>query len=199
MTPVNQSLDRHCFDGAVFCAVLERDDRRYTVIWTPPKLSRDLYVDVSAELTAGGVAALHQHLLELDLGDFHPHTEPPMTRAKRDLIDLGMDSTERFWRIWYDDGIEHVPKVPCRSRDLYKIYREWCSQTGYPRYAPEPRFLAEIGKRSGAVKRVARYMSGAGVRQATIVFPPGVEPPPDKSQVSWLGRSEEHTSELQSH
>ena len=62
--------------------VLERDDRRYTVIWTPAKLTRDFYQEVLDEIRAGGIAALHDYLLNIPLGDFGTGTEPPMTKAK---------------------------------------------------------------------------------------------------------------------
>lgn len=167
--------------------VLERDDRRYAVIWTPPKLSEQLYKDVKAEIDAGGIAALHDHLLNLDLGGFAPHTPPPMTKGKQDLIDLSMDSTERFGHEWRGGHIEDVPAVPCKSQDLYRLYRDWCHSVGYSKPAPAVRFLAEIGKRIDARKSVARYLNGSGIKQATFVFPPGAEQPPDKTQPEWLG------------
>lgn len=166
--------------------VLERDDRRYTVIWCPKELSPAFYKEVGAELKNGGIAALHDHLLNLELGDFTPYTRPPMTIAKSDLIELSMDSTERFWRDWIDKKIDHVPVVPTKSADLFGLYRDWCNRKGFPRHAPEPRFLAEIGKRGDAKKQVARYMNGSGQRQGTFVFPPGVEQPTEKTQPLWL-------------
>lgn len=166
--------------------VLERDDGRHVVLWTPPKLSIDFYKQVEQEVAEGGIAALHYHLKHLPLGDFHPHTPPPMTAAKRDLMDLSMDSTERFCIEWSKERIPPVPFVPTKSTQLYKFYREWCGRSGYPRYAPEPRFLAEISKRSGFKKRQARYLNGAGEKMATFLFPPGVDQPEDKSQSIWL-------------
>ena len=136
--------------------VLERDDRRYAVIWTPPKLPPDVYKDVKSEIDAGGIAALHDYLLNLELGDFAPHTMPEMTTAKAELIDLSMDSTERFWRSWIADEIPGVPCLPCRSQDLYQLYRDWCGSHGYPRYAPDPKLSAELTKRAGCTKKKRR-------------------------------------------
>jgi putative DNA primase/helicase len=167
--------------------VLERDDGRFVVLWTPPKLSAEFYKDVEREVDAGGVAALYHYLLNLPLGDFGPHTPPPMTTAKRDLMDLSMDSTERFWIDWSKEQIQPVPYLPVKSTQLYAFYREWSGRCGYPRYAPEARFLAEINKRTGAKRVVGRYVNGSGTKQATFIVPPGHEQPADKAQAAWLG------------
>ena len=59
--------------------VLEEDDRRHAVIWTPQKLDQAFYEKVFAEIDAGGVEALHDMLLSLPLEDFHPAMPPPDT------------------------------------------------------------------------------------------------------------------------
>src|SRR5690606_14554856 len=58
--------------------VLEEDDRRHCVIWTPPKLPPEFYTSVLAEIENGGIAALHDHLLKIDLSDFNPGAIPPL-------------------------------------------------------------------------------------------------------------------------
>ena len=50
--------------------VLEEDDRRHAVIWTPDKLSQDFYNEVLAEIRHGATAALHHYLLQVDLTGF---------------------------------------------------------------------------------------------------------------------------------
>jgi putative DNA primase/helicase len=166
--------------------VLERDDGRFVVLWTPPKLSAEFYKDVEREVDAGGVAALYHYLLNLELGDFGPYTAPPMTAAKRDLMDLSMDSTERFWLEWSREAIQPVPCRPVKSTQLYAFYREWCGRCGYPRYAPEPRFLAEISKRTDAKTLVGRHLNGSGTRQSRFIVPANHAQPPDKTQAAWL-------------
>lgn len=167
--------------------VPERDDRRHVVVWTPQKMPEHFYKEVRAELDAGGSAALHHHLLHLDLGDFSEYAQPPMTEAKSELIEISMDSVERFMRQWLGEELDPVPIVPVRSADLYKLYRTWCARQGYPRYAPEVKFLGEISRRSPVEKRPARYLTAAGDRQVRFVFPPKVEAEPGKSQATWLG------------
>ena len=138
--------------------ILEKDDRRYAVVWTPEKLSESFYAEVKAELQAGGVAALHHHLLHLDLGDFDEHTKPPMTDAKRDLIDRSMDSVLRFINEWQAGEVVHrhgedaLPFCPCGSGHLYRAYLEWCRRVGEPRPRPENQFAGEITKLPGWFK-----------------------------------------------
>jgi len=167
--------------------VLERDDGRHVVLWTPPKLSLDFYKSVEKEVDDGGIPALYHYLLNLDLGDFNEYTPPPMTAAKRDLMDLSMDSEERFWLDWTREKIEHVPLVPTKTTLLYGFYREYSGRAGYSHHAPETRFLAHVAKRTDARKAVRRYLNGSGARQATFIFPPGVDQPVEASEPQWLG------------
>lgn len=165
--------------------VLERDDRRYVVIWTPPKLPPDIYKEVKEEIDAGGIEALHDYLLNLEMGDFGPHTPPPKTKSKDALIDLSMDSTERFLRDW-ESGDIPVPFVPCISGEVYDLYRYFSGRSGYPRYATDKRLWAELEKRGGFKKPGTRYDAGENIKQRTFVFPPKVEQPTDKNQTDWL-------------
>lgn len=115
--------------------VLENDDRRHCVIYVPPKLGDDFFHDLNTEIDNGGVAALHYYLLHLGLGDFKPWTRPPMTQAKRDLVDLSISSEERFLREWITGDIEGrdggiVPLAPCLGSSLYRLYGEWCEAHG---------------------------------------------------------------------
>jgi putative DNA primase/helicase len=115
--------------------VLENDDRRHCVIWTSPPLDQDYYSRLGAELANGGLAALHQYLLDVDLGDFKPWTKPPMTKSKGDLIDYGRNSVDRFVRDWQNLDIEGrdgkpLPFCPCLGSDLYAAYRKWCHANG---------------------------------------------------------------------
>ena len=181
----------HCnfifFSNRIDIAKLDKEDRRYCVIWTPSALSKDFYLDVAEELAAGGAAALHDHLLNLDLGDFNAHTKPPSTRSKRELIELSLDSTERFYREW-QDGDLGVPFVPCRSQDLYGVYVHWARGTGVPKPAPSYVMLAAIGKKPDTRKeRAYFYKPGTSSKtRAVVVFPPGNDPPVGDGVMEWL-------------
>ena len=129
--------------------VLENDDRRYCVIWTPPPVGKAFYDELSGEIENGGVAALHHYLKhEVDLGDFKPWTMPPMTEAKRDLINMSRDSVDRFLIDW-QAGDTDLPFCPCASADLYRAYLWWCRANGERMPRPENQFSGHIIKMNG--------------------------------------------------
>jgi putative DNA primase/helicase len=127
--------------------VLEKDDRRYAVIHTPNKLLPEFYQQVRDEINAGGIAALHHHLLHVELGDFDEHTKPPMTRAKRDLVERSLDSPQRFVNEWKSGEID-LPFIPCASMDLFSAYLKWCSKNGI-KHRDSATMLGEVGLMGG--------------------------------------------------
>lgn len=133
--------------------VLEKDDRRYTVIHTPEKLSGDYYQQVRDELNNGGVAALHHHLLNLDLGDFDEHTKPPMTQAKENLIEVSLDSVQRFVQEWHSGQISKAPFCPCLGRHLFITYRKWCDVVVEKSPRSEAQFI-------GVIRNMPRWRAG---------------------------------------
>jgi putative DNA primase/helicase len=153
--------------------VLEKDDRRYTVIYTPEKLPKSFYEGVATELAAGGVAALHHHLLTMDLGDFAEHTEPPMTQAKRDLIEVSLGSTERFHADWEAGETPH-PFCPCASSDLYLAYKRWCGGQGIGKPREQTEVISYFGKLSGwfrghADRYQTTHYTGESIRQRFVI------------------------------
>lgn len=159
---------------------LERDDRRYAVIWTPVKWDADFYNAVLAEIHDGGVAALHHHLLHMDLGDFGPATLPPFTQAKAELIELGLDSSERFYIDWIDRHLP-LPLCTCRTEDLYTAYRSvWCSVQGVSKPAQLSTFIGTLSKRPGVSKERVRHnkhYSQTVETQSMTITPPGATLP----------------------
>jgi putative DNA primase/helicase len=110
--------------------LVPRHDRRFVVVRTPDKLPKDRYIEVVEELKAGGAAALYHYLKnEVDLGDFHTHTEPIETAAKRELIELGYASPQLFWQDFHE-GEFPLPYQPCLREDLYRAYIAWCARYG---------------------------------------------------------------------
>jgi putative DNA primase/helicase len=167
--------------------VIEEDDRRHCVVWTPGKESREYYQKVMAEIAAGGVAALHHYLLHMDLGDFDNGTLPPKTEAKQELIKLGLDSPVRF----YDElMLEEIPKVdpmPGLTTDWYQLYRTWCAKHGY-HMAPEAKFVIALTRQRGVQKLRKRYTPGAEERGPHwFLFLGAANPPEGQSQANWLG------------
>ncbi len=167
--------------------VLEEDDRRHAVIWTPAKLGPDFYNEVAAELHDDGAAALHDFLLHLPLGDFQAHTLPPMTTAKAELIDLSRDSTTRFMLAWVDGMIDGVRLMPVLSEDLFQLYQAWCNRQGIGRAAPLNKMVDALIKKHGCTGARKRYASGQGNKLASFLFPPKAEEmPPGTHEPAWL-------------
>lgn len=190
----------HCnfvfFSNRIDIAKLDAGDRRYCVIWTPPALSPEFYAEVMAEVHAGGVEALHHYLLHLDLGDFDEHTKPPLTSAKQDLVDIGMDSTERFYRDLLAGEVGALPVCACRSEDLYAAYRHWATKEGLPKPAQKQTLLTAIGKKPGVRKSQERYRlwSGTGVgvkeeKRMVVFLDASVGPADGTSRADWIGRN----------
>jgi putative DNA primase/helicase len=124
---------------------LERDDRRYLVIYCPPKLTDGLYERVWQSLEAGAVEALYALLMARDLSHFHSHTQPPMTSAKADLVELGLRPAERFARVWLTKEID-LPLHACSTGQLYKAFLAYCRGEG-ERFPPtQPYFTTAVGK-----------------------------------------------------
>lgn len=132
---------------------LENDDRRHCVIWSPPKLEQAYFDKVKDEIDAGGIAALHHYLANLDLGDFRPWTHPPMTDAKSELVQLGRSSEERFMRDWVGLQAESpngdpLPFCPCLGSSLYRAYSAWCDRHGERRRGAKD-LISLLGKQPG--------------------------------------------------
>jgi putative DNA primase/helicase len=104
-------------------------DRRYLIVKTPMPQPEQYYLAVSEELESGGMEALYEYLMALDLSGFGPHTKPITTAAKEHLIELGLSSVQLFYRQW-SAGELPLPYGPAISEDLYRAYRRWCAING---------------------------------------------------------------------
>lgn len=169
--------------------VIDQDDRRHQVIWTPAKLGADFYKEAADEAANGGAEALHHYLLNLDLNGFSPHTKPLMTSAKQDLQDLSKDSIIRFYDEWNAKEIPGVPPIPALSEDIYTLYVHWCRREGV-RAAPKNKAIDAIAKRPGVKKERKRYLNGVSMVEhpKTIIIPANSEEmPPGDSETGWLG------------
>ncbi len=169
--------------------VLEEDDRRHAIIWTPPKLSVEFYHSIHEEIKDGGIEALHDYLLNLTLGDFNEHSKPPMTQAKAELIELGKDNMLRFYDDWKNGELDGVDMMPVLSNDLYELYKTWAGRQGV-RAAPLNKVVDAISKRPGVIKIRKRYLSGSKTTNPkTFLVPPnGLVMNPGNSETGWLGQ-----------
>jgi len=171
--------------------IVEQDDRRHAVIWTPEKLSADFYTGLKHEIDNGGGAALHDYLLHLDLGDFGPASKPPMTDAKLELIDQSLDSPSRFALAFERGDIEGFPAknrpallTPCLSQDFYELYGEWCRRQGL-KTLNQPKFMNAVDrKHHGKVER--KRLSGSSNPVRVLHLPGGQEKPAAVNESDWL-------------
>jgi putative DNA primase/helicase len=168
--------------------VLEEDDRRHCVIWTPGKARADYYAAVRDEIANGGIEALHHYLLHLDLGDFGPGTPPPVNDAKVELIQLALDSPLRFYDDLVRGDIPKVEPIPGLTTDWYELYRVWCGKHGY-RPAPEAKFVTSLVRSRRVDKKRCRYSVAGRERGPHYFLMLGrSEAPEGESQQDWLGR-----------
>jgi len=129
-------------------------DRRYMAIRTPNTRDDQFYRDVSAELAAGGAAALYHYLLHnVDLSEFTPHTKPISTQAKQDLIELGLSSTQLYWEELHG-GLLPMPYVPCLVNDAYRSYTVWCQRSGVKMPDNLARFSHEFMSMNGVSRKI---------------------------------------------
>ena len=171
--------------------IVEQDDRRHAVIWTPEKLSADFYTGLKAEIDSGGGAALHHYLLHLDLGDFGPSSKPPMTDAKIELIDQSLDSPSRFVLAFEKGDIDGFPAknapallTPCLSQDFYELYGEWCRRQGL-KALNQPKFMNAVDrKHQGKVER--KRVGGTSNPVRVLHLPGGHDLPAAQNESEWL-------------
>lgn len=136
--------------------VLEEDDRRHAVVWTPGKLDHGFYAQLKWEIENGGIEALHHHLLHINLGDFTEGTMPPMTDAKRSLIRTSMDNLRTFFDCFMRGEIPGFPaassaggaRLPALTQDFYELYRTWCTKTG-EKVLSQKRLIDELVRHRG--------------------------------------------------
>lgn len=177
--------------------VLEDDDRRHLVVYTPdvPQPTA-FYQALQREIEQGGIEALHAHLLAVDLAGFGPHSRPPMTKAKRALQNLALDSTTRFYHELVSGDIDGLRSgTVALSTDVFDAYRTWCHRINV-KPAPMPRLINALEKKHRVPVARKRYIDGQSVKGPHgVAFLPtfvnGSPKPPEKpaaeSEQAWIG------------
>lgn len=164
---------------------LDKTDRRYLVIWTPPALSREFYVQVAEEIASGGIEAYYHYLMhELDMGDFDEHTKPIYTDAKDDLIEKSLTPAERFYRDW-SRGFLPLPFITCGATQLYDAYKVWCDKSGESKYISQTIFSPTVLRYAGEAleKHLIKYELGSVVKQRNVFL--AGKKPEGKTLAEW--------------
>lgn len=171
---------------------LDKTDRRYLVLWTPPKLEEYFYKEVGEQIRNGGSEAFYHYLLhKVPCGDFNEHTKPIMNTAKAKLISLGMSPPERFYREW-SEGFLPLPYVCCGAMQLYQAFCRWSILNGERYPASQTlfgRLIDRVAFDSGVRRSLIKYELGHVTKQRTVYLI-GDEPK-DKTRSEWVhGASE---------
>ncbi|GGI16414.1 DUF5906 domain-containing protein [Oxalicibacterium faecigallinarum] len=148
---------------------LDKTDRRYLVIWTPPNKPPEFYKDVADEIAAGGAESFLDFLLKLDLGDFNEHTKPLNTEAKVKLIGLGLTPSEKFYREW-SLGFLPLPYMTCSAQQLYTGFLRWCHLNG-EKFPPTQTLFGRMIERTGfgqLSRAVIKFDLGTVCKQRTV-------------------------------
>ncbi|WP_025041010.1 DUF5906 domain-containing protein [Nitrosospira briensis] len=183
---------------------LEEGDRRYFVVYTPQMRADDLYQRVADAMRAGAIEAFYRHLLSLDLTGFTEFDIPPMTRAKKDLIELGLKPPERFVREWLN-GYLPLPLKVCSAGQLYQAFRRWCALTG-ERFPPTQEHFTKMVRKTSdllssrradqpvlLIYKVIKLDDVQNGKKAERMWIPGTEQPPmEMTQGKWAAREVAH-------
>lgn len=156
---------------------LDKTDRRYLVVWTPPALASTFYVGVAEEIDKGGIEAFYHYLVhELDMGDFNEHSKPLYNKAKDNLIEKSLAPAERFYREW-SRGLLPLPFLTCGVQQLYDAFQVWCNRSGESKYTSLTIFSPTVERYAGnaITKKAIKYEYGEKVKQR-FVFLIGEQP-----------------------
>lgn len=166
---------------------IDSSDRRNFVVYPRTTLPEPQQKAVQHEIENGGIEAFYAYLLAVDLGDFNPHTKPPMSPAKLNLINFGRPSWEVFYHEWLA-GELWLPVVPCLTIDLFSAYRSWADKRR-ENVVSHHKFAAFAAKVEAVTKRNdVRYSDGYKESKGKLFVPRGCEPDPGETQSIYYGR-----------
>ncbi|WP_448543000.1 primase-helicase family protein [Vreelandella sp. EE24] len=150
---------------------LDLGDRRYFVLHVEDVPPPDYFERLSDEMAKGGVEAFYHYLLNLPLGDFKPHTKPPLSDAKQRLIDSSLSPARYFIYEWRNGDIPDLPYGVVAIPDLWKAFLRWCENTN--EFKTKQRwFCDEVARDMLRDRRDIRYPSSSGDFKTTRLFVP---------------------------
>lgn len=138
---------------------LEQADRRFMVINPNTKIPEHLRLGISQALKDPDrkvIRAFLSVLLDFDLGEQNEHTHPPMTNAKRKLINVSMPSWERFFEEW-QSGFLPVQYQTITTHELYLVYKMYCVRNGEAATGKN-KFSAYINAQDGIISSRLWYV-----------------------------------------
>jgi hypothetical protein len=108
----------------------EMDDRRFAIIEFQTKMSAQYYEDLANQIENGGAEAFYAYLLNYNCTGYKGKgAQPPMTEAKRNLMEISGAPAEIFLRDW-QEGNTPFPYGPCVASELWNAYCVWCKLNG---------------------------------------------------------------------
>jgi len=124
---------------------IEENDRRFLVLYPKSTVPKELLARVVADiLSPGAIEAFYTALLQIDLTGFDAHTQPPMTRAKREIIEYTRPGYDTFITQWVA-GETDYPYCSCTTMQLYAAYQKWSKVTN-EHIVSLKRFMGEAKK-----------------------------------------------------
>lgn len=124
---------------------IEENDRRFLVLYPKSVVPQGLLERVLRDIEdKEAIEAFYTALLQIDLSDFNAHTKPPMTRAKREIIEYTRPGYDTFVTQWMA-GETDYPYCSCTTMQLYEAYQRWCKITN-EHIVSLKRFMGEAKK-----------------------------------------------------
>ena len=162
---------------------LHGEARRWFVIAPQSKLDESLSEQVYAEIAGDGLNAFYTYLLSIPLDDFK-HDKPPITDAKRLLINASKRSIEVFIDEWLS-GETKYKCISCKAKQLYESYKEWASSSLEHKYSYR-KFTEDLKKIEGInLLEKQRWRYGREEGQSLIIAIG--ERPDGKTDMDWYG------------
>lgn len=161
--------------------IVERDDRRFTVIRVDRCQEPGYYEALASEIRNGGAEGFMAYLMAYDLKGFDSHAKPYDTVAKSELVEVSLSPSDRFLDVW-EAGELPVPFGPAASLDLFEAMRLWALESGERFGLPTSTAFGRVaGRRYDKVQQ--RLGDG---RRALVYFPMGQDADPVKSDFELL-------------
>lgn len=124
---------------------IEENDRRFLVLYPKSTLPAELLERLTRDLESKeAIEAFYTVLLQADLTGFDAHTKPPMTEAKRDIIEYTKAGYDTFVTQWIAGDTDY-PYVSCTVMQLYDAYQRWSKKTN-EHVVSLKRFMGEAKK-----------------------------------------------------